>query len=193
MVKNKLLDLGFNHKDKWGKRHNLYRCVCGNEKIIAVSNVKFGGMISCGCYRREKLKKHGMSNTLVYNVWQHMKDRCSNKTNKSYPFYGGRGISFIKRWNNFQNFFNDMGETYKDGLTLERINVNKGYSKNNCRWATRTEQSNNRRDNINITYKGITLNITQWSRRLGIPDGTLRDRILRMKLSPIVAFKQKLP
>jgi len=97
---------------------------------------------------------HGKSNTPTYNSWSGMKHRCKNPYATSYIYYGARGIKFCKRWKIFKNFYKDMGER-PDGLTLERINNNKGYSKSNCKWATRKEQANNKRTAAEVKNQKI--------------------------------------
>ena len=92
----------------------------------------------------EKATKHGLSKTPVYNSWLAMISRCNNHNRNQYKNYGGRGITVCSRWLEFKNFFEDMGER-PDGLTIERKNNNLGYFKENCKWATKIEQSRNQR------------------------------------------------
>ncbi len=100
------------------------------------------------CLQKERTKErnttHGLSRTKIYLVWGGMINRCHNTNSKDYKHYGGRGIKVCKRWHKFEDFYKDMGDT-SEGLTLERINNNKGYNKKNCKWATRKEQNNNQR------------------------------------------------
>lgn len=105
-----------------------------------------------------------------------MKSRCTNQSNKSYKNYGGRGISFDPRWGNFEAFLADMGEV-PDGLSLDRVDVNGPYSKDNCRWATKHEQVTNKRNNVRYLFDGRSQTLPEWSRDLGIKRLTLYYRI----------------
>jgi hypothetical protein len=98
--------------------------------------------------------KHGMKGTKIYGVWESMKKRCNNPNNKSYKDYGGRGIEYEPKWETFEGFYDDMGSLYSDGLTLERIDVNGHYCKNNCEWIPGSQQSRNRRFATRVVYKG---------------------------------------
>ena len=109
-----------------------------------------------------------------------MKQRCYNHNNKSYKNYGARGIKVCNEWkNDFMSFYNWATENgYKEGLTIDRLNVDKDYSPNNCAWVTQKIQQNNRRDNIIIDCGGFSGTLSQWSVRTGIPYATLRKRIV---------------
>lgn len=117
--------------------------------------------------------KH-LSNT--YNIWNSMKSRCRNPNVESFPRYGGRGIGYDLRWELFDTFLADMGER-PSGLSLERKNNDLGYSKENCKWATKDEQNRNRRDNRFITYQGETLTMAEWVRKTGIRQPLLWRRL----------------
>lgn len=105
------------------------------------------------------------------------KQRCLNPGNRDYPYYGGRGITVCKRWlDSFDNFLADMG-VRPPGMTLERKENSKGYSKSNCVWATRAGQGANTRGNKNITYQGITDTVAGWERRKGFKAGTIKARL----------------
>ena len=138
-------------------------------------------------FTKEKMSKsqikHGYRNTSFYKSWQNMKSRCDNLNNSDYKNYGGRGISYSYSWKEFVNFQKDMESTYRKGLTLDRINNNKGYSKENCRWATYKEQNNNRRDNHLFSYNGISDTLTGWAKRLKINKSTLSERFYIYKWS----------
>lgn len=112
-----------------------------------------------------------------YSVWRHMMARCHNVDCKEYKWYGARGITVCSRWQSRENFWKDMDEGYMPGLTLDRIDNNKGYSKDNCRWATRKEQALNRRSNRIIEFRGTTMTIYQWAKQLGVKRTTLSQRL----------------
>lgn len=100
--------------------------------------------------------KHGMRNTITYASWADMKRRCNNKNTKQYEDYGGRGITYDPKWESFEEFYKDMGER-RDNYTLERIDVDKGYSKENCKWVLKEDQSRNQRQRRDNTsgVKGV--------------------------------------
>lgn len=112
----------------------------------------------------------------IYNSWSSMKSRCNNPNHHNYSYWGGRGISYDTNWESFKGFENDMLPSYKEGLSLERIDNNKGYSKENCRWATQIEQTNNTRRNRFISYKGNIKTLSQWIRELDLKASTVRQR-----------------
>ena len=125
--------------------------------------------------------------TGLYSSWYAMKQRCGNTNNLSYKNYGGRGISYPKNWESFEGFKADMGDSYKRGLTIERIDNNQNYSTSNCRWATRKEQNNNKRSNIVLTLGVETYPLAIWSEKLNMNFGTLRSRFYRgMKTEDIL-------
>lgn len=117
-------------------------------------------------------RTHGKAKTSIYVLWQAIKQRCYNPKNTAFPRYGGRGIYVCERWHIFENFLTDIGDRPL-GYTLDRINNDGPYSPENCRWATRKEQANNRFINVRITHDGMTLTAMQWSERLGIHINTL--------------------
>lgn len=123
--------------------------------------------------------KHGLKKHRLFAVWNDMKQRCFNPNCYAHKDYGGRGISVADEWkDDFLCFYKwAMNNGYRQGLTIDRIDNSKGYSPDNCRWATIKEQSNNRRSNRNITYKGQTRTLAQWSEELGMNFFTLRDRL----------------
>jgi len=131
-------------------------------------------------YNKEHLKQYRKThNTGIYGSWYAMKQRCDNPKHKSFHNYGGRGIGYIEAWKSFEEFNRSMSLSYQKGLTLDRIDNNKGYSPENCRWATKKQQANNMRKNTIIEYNGQTLTLTQWAEKLGLKVGTLQWRFRR--------------
>jgi len=108
-----------------------------------------------------------------------MMDRCYNETNKRYNRYGGRGITVCQDWHDVKRFIAEMTQGYAKGLTIDRIDNNAGYSKDNCRWATQAEQNRNYSRNIMLTHDGKTMCLADWAVHIGITYGTLWDRIKR--------------
>lgn len=119
----------------------------------------------------------------LYTIWRSMKQRCYNRNHKYFPLYGGRGILISKDWLDFKEFQKDMLESYKKGLTLERINNNLGYFKGNCRWATHKEQAQNRRSNVYIKHGNKKQTIKEWADEIGINFSTLWMRIYKRNWS----------
>lgn len=117
-----------------------------------------------------------MHATPTYKSWQAMRTRCLNENSSQYHRYGGRGISICKEWDDFTVFFRDMGER-PTGTTLDRIDSNKGYSPDNCRWSTMKIQENNKRNNVLLTFNGKTQTVAQWADETGIGYQTIRARM----------------
>lgn len=108
-----------------------------------------------------------------------MRNRCNNPKTGDYKFYGQRGIKISTEWNKFENFYRDMFLSYFQGLTIDRIDNNKGYSKENCKWSTIKEQCNNRRSNVLLTLNGKTKNVMEWSAELNVKADVIYKRIRR--------------
>lgn len=119
---------------------------------------------------------HGQSYTKTYRSWDAMVGRCYNKTDKKYKNYGGRGIVTCDEWLKFEGFYKDMGDRPK-GLTLDRIDSNKNYSKENCRWSTQKVQQNNRTNNRILEFNGKSQTVSEWADELQINYSTLANRI----------------
>jgi hypothetical protein len=169
------------------KRKWLCRCSCGNTSFVQEPSLKKGGTKSCGCYDREaaskRLMTHGeareRSKTREYTTWLRMKSRCHNPCSEFYQFYGGRGITVCERWiNSYENFLADMGRRPK-GTTIDRINNDGNYEPGNCRWATPTQQANNKSNNVIMEHNGEAKSIAQWEKSLGFRKNIIWDRLNR--------------
>lgn len=156
-------------------------CVCGRDDFLATSfHLKHGKIKSCGCMTREIISmsrtRHAMTDTPTWKSWKSMLDRCLLKAHKSFPAYGGRGITVCKEWFEFEQFYADMGDR-PAGTTLGRIDNERGYEKGNCRWETFGQQANNRRSSRVITFDGKTMTLTEWANAIGIIQTSLSKRL----------------
>lgn len=149
----KLIVVKFNGKNNKGYLEWLCLCECGKEVAILSSSLIRGVSRSCGCGVIDSVTKHGKSYDPVYRSWESMVQRCTNKHNAKYGSYGGRGITVCEDWLTFENFYKDMGDRPM-GKTIDRINNNGNYCKENCKWSTAKEQANNRRNNKTIVPGG---------------------------------------
>ena len=159
----------------------LCRCDCGTEKTISAHSFVHGKTMACGCLRLERVKEanstHGASLTPTHKIWLGINRRCRNVNDRSYPKYGGRGITICERWNDFSNFLADMGERPGPKYSIDRIDNNGPYSPENCRWATNTQQVRNRRNTLMQEYNGTVKPLAKWADELGIKYQTLFQRI----------------
>ena len=169
---------------KNGKARWFCKCDCGRFKTkpVTTNDLKSGKVQSCGCkYKtsnKENAKRHGETNTRIYRIWCCMRARCNYKHHKEYQNYGGRGITYSPEWALYENFRDwALNNGYTDCLTLDRIDTNKDYTPDNCRWATMKQQQNNRRDNILLTDKGETQTISIWAEKTGLSSSTLAWRL----------------
>lgn len=176
-----VLSVGEEDRGNWKV---LCRCDCGIERQVRSARIFSGNSKSCGCLARDNLITHGRTTNKTrhtsreYWIWNSMKNRCLNDKYKHFKDYGGRGITVCDKWLSFDGFFEDMGVKPK-GMTLERIDNTKGYSKENCVWASRVIQNQNKRNNKHITAHGETHCLTEWARRLNVSHATIVGRLNR--------------
>jgi len=179
----KFMEIRFT-KGGYPRHYWQYRCDCGKLIIANKAGVTRGSTKSCGCKTGElhaiANTKHGKSRTRLYNIWIGMIHRCENKKHHIYCYYGGRGIKVCEEWHDVNAFYKWAIENgYKEGLTIDRIDVDGNYEPYNCRWATMKEQVNNSRRNVFIEYNGERLTAAQWSERLGGGKLLVSGRLLR--------------
>ena len=163
------------------------RCVCGRRKQMAATEVqkmlKRSVQASCGCRRGEKTaarnRTHGMSQHPAFAVWRSMLARCQNPKHRAWKNYGGRGVTVCERWQDFAAFWADMQSGYVQGLSLDRIDNNAGYCRENCRWATYTQQARNRRANRRIQTPWGEMTVSEAAKRAGLKVNTLLYRLVR--------------
>lgn len=177
---------------KNGRGDSYWKCVCscGNTSIAAGYNLRTGASRSCGCQIRVGLLKsnitHGRTGTIEYRLWAGMLTRCYNKKEKTYKFYGARGITVDARWRGeggFENFFADMGKRPSKKHTIEREDNDGPYSADNCRWATRIEQGRNTRSTRRTIVDGMSMSLMEACRIKGLNYGTIRSRIDKQGLT----------
>lgn len=125
--------------------------------------------------------EHGESHTRLYKIWRAIIKRCTKPKSVNYAYYGGRGITVCEAWEHDYAIFKTWALTngYKNNLTIDRIDVDKGYSPENCRWATAEEQGSNKRNNVNWTYQGQTKHVSAWAKIIGISRTALMFRVTR--------------
>jgi len=163
------------------RKHILWACVCdcGTTVNVRLNALRSGGTKSCGCIKKEGLNRtHGMTKTPEYRSWAHIKARCTNSKHNDYLDYGGRGIKMCERWSfSFEAFFEDMGKRPEGMTSIDRIDVNGDYCKENCRWANDYMQARNKRNNRNFSVNGLNMCLSDWSKHLNITLPILRKRI----------------
>lgn len=156
-------------------------CDCGKECIVSGAKLRFGATKSCGCISKTR---SGLSKSDSFRNWKAMMQRCYDKSVEHYARYGEKGIKVCERWkNSFENFLQDMGERPK-GKTLDRIDSEKGYSPENCKWSTYTEQARNKKTGMFITAFGKTKRLIEWAEETGLNWSTIRKRIITLKWKP---------
>ena len=161
----------------------LCECSCGKRKIIRGSDIRYGRARSCGHLisesTKERLTTHGGKHTRLYNIWCGMKRRCNNANDERYPVYGGRGINVCDEWSEDFSAFREwaLHNGYNDTLTIDRIDANRGYEPDNCRWTSQLEQVRNRTITFTYTFRGETKPVAEWAKLKNIPYTTLAWRV----------------
>ena len=164
-------------------RSATWRCVCecGTGTIVTAGNLRSGHTLSCGCLAREatsrRMTTHGMRKTRTHKSWTGMKDRCTNPKVRNYKNYGARGVTVCQRWmDSFEAFLSDVGEC-PEGMSIDRIDSCGNYEPGNCRWATPLTQGRNTRRNRILSHDGLSMCVSEWVEKTGIPSTTIRNRI----------------
>ena len=160
----------------------LCRCDCGTERSVFGGDLKRGMSSGCGCQRLAKLSAahttHGMSSHDAYCSWQHMRTRCQNPKSNNYSLYGGRGIKVCDKWQAFDGFWEDMGPSWRVGLSIDRYpNKDGNYEASNCRWASDLEQARNRRTERVIDTPSGPMSITEAAEKYGLSRQTISSRL----------------
>lgn len=166
------------------KQHAMWlcRCECGNTSIVRSADLTHGKSTNCGCVRRDivgaRFRTHGKTRKCrAYGIWKAIKQRCLYKRHVSRKSYSARGITICDEWkDNFEQFLLDMGEC-PPGMTIERIDNDRGYEPENCRWATMSDQCNNKRSNRTLEHNGVKLSMARWARLFGLNYSLLRSRL----------------
>lgn len=197
---NRWTILSYHHTAKNYHKYYLCRCDCGKEKIVNINNIIKGVSKSCGCLisettseRNKTIKqkdKHKYKDYSLYRVWLGMRKRCYSSKEPAYKDYGGRGIFVCDEWrNDYNSFLNwSLINGYKKGLSIDRIDNNKGYTPDNCRFVDNYMQANNKRNNIILELKGEKKTLPNWAREFNISAKKLYARYYRNK-NPQYVFK----
>lgn len=174
--------------DRTNRPRWVCNCSCGAKTVVAGSCLASGNTKSCGCFNKDNppRRRHGMINSNEYDIWLKMRSRCDNAGDKRFARYGGRGIGYDPRWALFDNFISDMGIRPGPRFTLERIDNDRGYSKENCKWATYQEQARNKSTSRLVTIDGVTKCLAAWADTSPVRQQVIRAR-LRDKWTPRAA------
>lgn len=162
------------------------KCDCGKVTIVLSDKLRCGETRSCGCLQKEIVSryntKHKKCDEKLYRIWNDIKQRTGNKNNPRYADYGARGITVCAEWQNDFLAFRTWALThgYQEGLSIDRIDNDKGYSPDNCRWTTDIQQANNKRNNHIVTYQGKSLTLAEWAKELNISYTALKQRINKL-------------
>lgn len=156
-------------------------CECGNTTWVRGINLTSGAVKSCGCAVKHVNRVHGMSHTRLHGIWNKMHQRCENPNDDKYKWYGAEGKSVCPEWCGTEGFVRFMEWSYENGyaddLTIDRIDGDKGYSPDNCRWVTQKEQALNTRRNRRFVVNGENLTVKELAEKYGVSEGKVRNRI----------------
>jgi hypothetical protein len=174
--------IDFAPRTKTGHAAWVCKCECGNIRQYRKSELLSGRCRSCGCTRytdrTDTLTTHGGTGTAEYSAWLAMRQRCFYPKSAHFARYGGRGITVCARWkDSFENFLADMGKKPSPQHSLDRVDNAGNYEPQNCRWATKKEQSCNTSANVFLTHNGETLTISQWTEKLGFNQNVIAYRL----------------
>lgn len=168
------------------KAYQVCRCECGNAIVIRTNNLRTGTATNCGCIRKSKTidrnTTHGFASKAspmyeTYRIWTGMIARCRYTHYPALKNWGGRGIKVCRRWQTFENFLADMGQRPGQTYSIDRIDPDGDYCPENCRWATRLQQNNNRRNNRLVAAFGRTQSLAEWCRECNMVYATFARRI----------------
>lgn len=164
---------------KNGGRRFKCQCSCGEVKLVSLYPLTKGESNNCNkCRPVEWAKTHGLYKHKLYKRWKSMKRRCNEVSHHRYSDYGGRGIKVCKEWEDFSQFVEDMYPSFREGLTLDRIDNSGNYCKENCRWSSSYTQANNTRKSVHVKFEGNVYTISELSRYLKKPYSTIYSRYL---------------
>lgn len=170
---NKLVVISEHAQRKNGSKAFVCQCDCGKTTVIRKDTLKSKSK-SCGCEKGNRI--HNQSKSEIYSIWKGMRNRCTNKKSKAWQYYGAKGITVCEEWSSFNQFVVDMGPRPSKKHSIERKDTTKGYSKENCKWATIAEQNRNKTSSIFLTYNGKTQSLKDWAKEIGKPYDALHYR-----------------
>lgn len=178
-------------RTRWRQAQWICECECGAQTLPTGGDLRTGHTISCGCTHQGQNSTHGFGavskRTPEYYCWVNIHARCQNPNGQDFKNYGARGITVCERWNDFETFLADMGLRPSPKHSIERIDNSKGYSADNCEWATRKLQNRNKRTNVFIEYKGRRMIVEDWAKELRVPSRRIIAR-LRLGWDPVAAL-----
>lgn len=168
-------------------RYVVVRCACGTVKEVPLASLRDGRTVSCGCWSRKRSTVHGMRHTRTYKAWHSMHDRCNARTGPLAAGYRDRGISVCERWTTFPPFYEDMGACMP-GMTLDRIDNNRGYEPGNCRWVDMKVQNRNRRGNVWLVYRGTQMCLKDACASAGVSQDSVIRKVRAESITHQAAF-----